>query len=353
VVNQSSNLAPFEASQVTLEWRDNSGILVYRNFFTKDFTKYGLSFSKDKSGQEFIDELKNIEKQRNGKDVELTIRAYAQDNDGNDVEKNDYFSIGDWYFKPSTRTNEQIKSVVEEWIDGINFDKFFEEVIPLNTTEKEKVRFLGAYVEVVSMSNDKVRTVTDLMNYIEGVINNNKIEFINGNKLRVLLYLNGLKSNSPYVITLGENLSCTTCFDILTDGKERIKEIIFSYAGVEEFDWSDFFEEAQTPTSNSVVPKIVENNVYNLDLAIQKLEKASSSVVTEYNKEIYDQSLKFLYDTKATYELALKFTPESAFMYERLDILKKLADIEKKIKNIEDMKKGGTFYMLAKILEKL
>jgi hypothetical protein len=40
-------------------------------------------------------------------------------------------------------------------------------------------------------------------------------------------------------------------------------------------------------------------------------------------------------------------------MYERLDILKKLADIEKNIKKIEDMKKGGTFYMLAKILEKL
>jgi hypothetical protein len=40
-------------------------------------------------------------------------------------------------------------------------------------------------------------------------------------------------------------------------------------------------------------------------------------------------------------------------MYERLDILKKLANIEKNIKNIEDMKKGGTFYMLAKILEKL
>ena len=51
--------------------------------------------------------------------------------------------------------------------------------------------------------------------------------------------------------------------------------------------------------------------------------------------------------------MALKFTPESAFMYERLDILKKLADLEKSIKKIEDMKKGGAFYMLAQILEKL
>jgi len=51
--------------------------------------------------------------------------------------------------------------------------------------------------------------------------------------------------------------------------------------------------------------------------------------------------------------LALKFTPESAFMYERLEIMKKLADLEKNIKRIEDMKKGGAFYILAKILEKL
>jgi hypothetical protein len=127
-----------------------------------------------------------------------------------------------------------------------------------------------------------------------------------------------------------------------------------------KLDFNDFFRDivstvstSTIPTSNSAVPKTVENAIYNLDLAVQKLEKASSTVVTEYNKEIYDKSLKFLYDTKATYELALKFTPESAFMYERLDILKKLADIEKNIKKIEDMKKGGTFYMLAKILEKL
>ena len=121
----------------------------------------------------------------------------------------------------------------------------------------------------------------------------------------------------------------------------------------ESYMFPDGQVKAKKPTSNSAVPKTVEQGVYNLDLAVSKLEKASSVVVTEYNKEVYDKTLKFLYDTKATYELALKFTPESAFMYERLDILKKLADIEKKIKNIEDMKKGGAFYMLAKILEKL
>jgi hypothetical protein len=140
----------------------------------------------------------------------------------------------------------------------------------------------------------------------------------------------------------------------------EIKSIVANDWFNGKLDFNDFFRDivstvltSTIPTSNSVVPKIVETEVYDLSSAVNKLEKASSSVVTEYNKEIYDKTLKFLYDTKATYELALKFTPESAFMYERLDILKKLADIEKKIKNIEDMKKGGTFYMLAKILEKL
>jgi hypothetical protein len=166
------------------------------------------------------------------------------------------------------------------------------------------------------------------------------------------------KSEHGYTFDRNDHLSIEDGFITkISDnyGKDFLRkwlENLFSWAN--EFLVDKFFEEkAQTPTLNTVVPKIVETGVYDLSSAISKLEKASSSVVTEYNKEIYDQSLKFLYDTKATYELALKFTPESAFMYERLDILKKVADIEKQIKNIEDMKKGGTFYMLAKILEKL
>jgi hypothetical protein len=109
----------------------------------------------------------------------------------------------------------------------------------------------------------------------------------------------------------------------------------------------------KTPSSKAVVPKTVETSVSDLDEAISKLEKASSVVVKEYNTEINDLSLKILYETKATYELGLKFTPESAFMYERLDLMKKLAGIEKEIKKIEDMKKGGTFYLLSKMLEKI
>ena len=562
--NQSSNLAPFEASQVTLEWRNNLGILVYRNFFTKDLVKYGLSFSKDKSGQEFIDELKNIEKERNDKDVEVTIRAYAQDNDGNDFEKNDYFTIGENFFKPSTRTNEQIKSVVEEWIDGINFDKFFEEVIPLSgnqalttvkkpvvyqikiyTTEKNSgtssvsvarsfedffriikklVVTKDEFVDTINLSifsDDPNIKYSDLSFAVEEQTfdlltddeakenlmdslsaNNQELDFkeffskskvknvdyvivkeprsfpdgqkvyrgsailpllkdiyknspIEHTKVEIDLVVNGQAEDAPLTLTL---TGVPTYSDYEINPNDINEQILYGKLKLDwfpEYQWDrlfpliellDFYLEdsylpnyttkninelfsklnapevkssnkqitltwfgengethkfgayftgtvsgyyqidrnnfsldvlrekldewfygrlsdsymfpngkvnTKTPTSNSVVPKTVENNVYNLDLAIQKLEKASSSVVTEYNKDIYDQSLKFLYDTKASYELALKFTPESAFMYERLDILKKLADIEKKIKNIEDMKKGGTFYMLAKILEKL
>jgi hypothetical protein len=140
----------------------------------------------------------------------------------------------------------------------------------------------------------------------------------------------------------------------------EIKSIVANDWFDGKLDFDKFFSDivstalaSKTPTSIPVVPKTVETSVSDLDEAVQKLEKASSKVALEYNKEIYDQSLKFLYDTKATYELALKFTPESAFMYERLEIMKKLADLEKNIKRIEDMKKGGAFYILAKILEKL
>jgi hypothetical protein len=219
----------------------------------------------------------------------------------------------------------------------------------INQTDKEKVKYLQA---VNGSSKHLAYNITELKYFIERLSAENIDSLSNrGSTMRVSTYINEDKFIAPYVISVGQNVSCETCYDILTDGTKRIKDILLSYSNADNYDWSDFFEETTTPIS--VVPKTVENNVYNLDLAVQKLEKASSTVVTEYNKDIYDKSLKFLYDTKATYELALKFTPESAFMYERLDILKKLADIEKNIKKIEDMKKGGTFYMLAKILEKL
>jgi hypothetical protein len=277
--------------------------------------------------------------------VSVNIIAEVTDKTGRITAKKERINIGENAFKPSNFSYEQTKKLIEEeWFDNqLNFDKFFK-LEPKKST-KEKVMFLNASSE---NTEEYVNNVTELRYFIE-----RQFALNDAKSGRVYLYLNGDESQGSWRITFGDNQTCTTCYDMLTNSSKRLKEILLNYAGADEFDWSDFFEEEQTNTPISVVPKTVEDSVYSLDLSIKKLEKASSTVVTEYNKEIYDKSLKFLYETKATYELALKFTPESAFMYERLDILKKLADIEKSIKNIEDMKKGGTFYMLAKILEKL
>jgi hypothetical protein len=277
--------------------------------------------------------------------VSVNIIAEVTDKTGRITAKKERINIGENAFKPSNFSYEQTKKLIEEeWFDNqLNFDKFFK-LEPKKST-KEKVMFLNASSE---NTEEYVNNVTELRYFIE-----RQFALNDAKSGRVYLYLNGDESQGSWRITFGDNQTCTTCYDMLTNSSKRLKEILLNYAGADEFDWSDFFEEEQTNTPISVVPKTVEDSVYSLDLAIKKLEKASSTVVTEYNKEIYDKSLKFLYETKATYELALKFTPESAFMYERLDILKKLANIEKNIKNIEDMKKGGTFYMLAKILEKL
>lgn len=246
-------------------------------------------------------------------------------------------------FNPETFSEEQLGNKLKTLYPDLDWSYFLKE------KTKEKVKYLQA---VNGSSKHLAYNITQLKDFIERLSAENIDSLSNrGSTMRVSTYINEDKFIAPYVISVGQNVSCETCYDILTDGTKRIKDILLSYSNADNYDWSDFFEEKTAPIS--VVPKTVENSVYSLELAVQKLEKASSTVVTEYNKEIYDKSLKFLYDTKATYELALKFTPESAFMYERLDILKKLADIEKKIKNIEDMKKGGAFYMLAKILEKL
>jgi hypothetical protein len=255
-------------------------------------------------------------------------------------------------FNPETFSEEQLGNKLKSLYPDLDWFIFLKEGKKSTfINKKEKVKYLQA---VNGSSKYLAYNITQLKYFIERLSSENIDSLSNrGSTMRISSYLNDDKTSAPYVISVGQNVSCDTCYDILTDGKQRIKEILLSYAGTEEFDWSDFFEEEQTTTPIPVVPKTIEKEVYDLSSAVNKLEKASSTVVTEYNKEIYDKSLKFLYDTKATYELALKFTPESAFMYERLDILKKLADIEKKIKNIEDMKKGGAFYMLAKILEKL
>lgn len=241
-------------------------------------------------------------------------------------------------FNPETFSEEQLGSKLKTLYPDLDWSYFLKEkasasnsVMAISITYDSKVNINSGGI---SIANNPIELYQFLKGLLNGNYKNVKIQ-PTGNSINAnpaLLYLDG----SEWYGILTNNNEETALKEI-----NKILKIIFP-----ELNFDGFVK------ANSVV-KTVENSIYSLELAVQKLEKASSTVVTEYNKEIYDKSLKFLYDTKATYELALKFTPESAFMYERLDILKKLADIEKKIKNIEDMKKGGAFYMLAKILEKL
>lgn len=231
-------------------------------------------------------------------------------------------------FNPETFSEEQLGNKLKLLYPALDWSYFLKEK---TTTTKA--------VKPFDLTDTKIRVSDSLTSkMIQEKAFEQGFEWVDGTKY-------AKETTRPYLI-----------FKKIKKITYRDEEEDFLRAVEKEIFYDDLFPNktvAQTSASIPVVPKTVENTIYNLDLAVHKLEKASSTVVTEYNKEIYDKSLKFLYDTKATYELALKFTPESAFMYERLDILKKLADIEKKIKNIEDMKKGGAFYMLAKILEKL
>ena len=282
---------------------------------------------------------KNSPTDRTKVDIDLVVNGEAE-NDPITLTLTGVSTYSDYEINPND-INEQILygKLKLDWLPEYQWDRLF----PL-------IELLDFYLEDSYLQNYTTKNINELFSKL------NSPEVKSSDKEIRLTWFgeNGETHNFGAYFTNDATVYYQIDRDNFTLDLLRGKLDDWFYGRLSEsYMFPDGQVKAKTPTSNSAVPKTVEQGVYNLDLAIQKLEKASSSVVTEYNKEIYDQSLKFLYDTKATYELALKFTPESAFMYERLDILKKLADIEKKIKNIEDMKKGGTFYMLAKILEKL
>lgn len=431
--NQVANLAPFEATQVMLEWKNNLGILVYRNFFTKDFVKYGLSFSNEKSGQEFIDELKNIEKESDGKDVEIIIKAYAQDNDGNEVERISEINIGKYLFQPTKRTNEEIKSIVEnDWIDGITFDKFFEEVIPLvgsqtvnlPTLSKEDLQdtkiWIGDNVELRDKVIDKLIEIGIPIDATVG----NKNFFLN---LYIFTYnrdfavWTGTKKefeNSSFKEIFPIDLGIDLCASqelaikckpidlsqtkIWTGGVKDISKQIqerafelgwswknyfdprsphFSYESAlyfetnkdisygddrqlfdsntdfREITFKDLFEKiepssiSQTPTINGSSGSVQE--ITDLKEAIGVLEGIASQASQKYNTNKYDENLELLKEVKEEYELTLSFTPESSFMYERIELMKKITEVQKEITRITELKNGGAFYILSKIIERL
>lgn len=300
------------------------------------------------NGKELFSVLNLIEEQAEGEDVELKMYINSRFKDG---QNNDTFvtlTIGENYFQPSEVYSwKELEKIAENWFNNISFSDFFEESSN-NSTSVDKKTVDAVNVEYVYPNGRiEVGATINISNLKNALTNFWNIVDKKSWEVRITPFENQFTPFEEKKLIIGSDFAE---FNPETFSEEQLGNKLKTL--YPDLDWSIFLKE-KASTSTPVVPKTVENSVYSLELAVQKLEKASSTVVTEYNKEIYDKSLKFLYDTKATYELALKFTPESAFMYERLDILKKLADIEKKIKNIEDMKKGGAFYMLAKILEKL
>jgi len=147
------------------------------------------------------------------------------------------------------------------------------------------------------------------------------------------------------------------------------KHITYSNEDREDFDKDprkeifadDLFEQAtpsiqttsnvQTTTSTSSSVSIQEIN--DLKEAVTVLEGVASQASQKYNTAIYDDSLEILKEAKEDYELTLSFTPESSFMYERIELMKKTAEIQKEITRITELKNGGAFYILSKVIDRL
>jgi len=420
-----SNLAPFEASQVTLTWRSPQGISQTANFYTKD--------GNVGSGKGFINFLKEIEKNSNGKDVEVTIKAYAKDNDGNEFEKNDYFTIGENNVLPSKRTNEYLKSNIEEWIDGINFDKFFEDVIPLSgsqstnlpTISKDELIdtkiWIGDDVELRDKVIDKLieigfplDTSVGNKNYTKNVYiyiysidfvvwDGNKNEDFNSNAFKEIfpsdlgIGLPALQSSaiqykpidlSQTKIWIGDDEEVNKqvqnrAFELgwswktftsptspnydnepalyfssdkgITYGDDR--QLFDSNKEFREITFKDLFQKiesislSQTPTISGASGKIQE--ITDFKEAVGVLEGIASQVSKKYNTENYEESLQLLNEVKDDYSTALSLTPESAFMYERIEMTKKITEVQKEIKRINELKSGGAFYILSKVIDRL
>ena len=327
-VVQNVRIEPYDAYRIVLNWKDKSG---------KDVVDTMDIFS-GASGKFFIEKLNEIEAQSQGKDVEVRITVFGDDDKGNQFDRNDYFTIGENWFKPSTRTNEQIKSVTEEWIDGVNFDKFFEDVIPLGGSQTPTSQY-----KPIDLSDTKIWIGDD--------------EEVN-------------KQIQERAFELGWGWGNSIRKEVAQTGSSAIffesnKEIQVSYnrstfdneTGYKEITFKDLFEKIepasilQTPTLSGASGSLEE--ITDFKEAVGVLEGIASQASQKYNTKKYDENLQLLKDVKEEYELALSFTPESSFMYERIELMKKITEIQKEITRITELKNGGAFYILSKVIDRL
>jgi hypothetical protein len=107
-------------------------------------------------------------------------------------------------------------------------------------------------------------------------------------------------------------------------------------------------------TSKPVVPKTVDDKKFtDFKEAVSALEGFASQASKKYNTADYEDSLQLFKEVKEEYSLALSFTPESSFMYERIELMKKINEVQKEITRITELKNGGAYYILAKVIDRL
>jgi hypothetical protein len=134
----------------------------------------------------------------------------------------------------------------------------------------------------------------------------------------------------------------------LFDSNKDFREITFK----ELFDKIESnLSGVQTPTTNTASTS--DKKIKDLKEAVDFLEGIASEASKKYNTEQYEESLELLKEVKEEYALALSFTPESSFMYERIELLKKITEIQKEITKITELKSGGAFYILSKVIDRL
>jgi len=324
-----NNIEPYDAYRITLIWKDNSGKEIIDS----------MDIFNGVSGAFFISRLKEIEEQSQGKDVEVIIRAFANDDEGNQFEKNDYFTIGEIWFKPSTRTNEEIKSVVEEWIDGVNFDKYFADVIPLSGSQSSATQYkpidLSQTKIWIGDNRDVSKQIQERVFELGWSWKNLALPTSPNYMFQPALYFHSDKD-----ISYGDDKQL---FDSNKDFKEITLEDLFAKIEPAQI--------TQTPTVSGVSGSVKEIN--NLKEAVDVLEGIASQASQKYNTKKYEESLELLKQVKEEYALALSFTPESSFMYERIELMKKITEIQKEITRITELKNGGAYYILSKVIERL
>lgn len=107
-------------------------------------------------------------------------------------------------------------------------------------------------------------------------------------------------------------------------------------------------------TSKPVVPKTIDDKKFtDFKEAVSALEGFASQASKKYNTPDYEDSLQLFKEVKEEYSLALSFTPESSFMYERIELMKKINEVQKEITRITELKNGGAYYILAKVIDRL